>query len=109
MAEVVIRDDPSNERYTAEVDGELAGFTEYRPWEGRLLFPHTEIDDAHSGKGVATKLIREALDDVRSKGVMIVPLCPFVARFVRHNPDYMDMVDRDLWKQMRKRPAADEA
>jgi predicted GNAT family acetyltransferase len=102
MADVLIRDDPDRERYVAEVDGDLAGFTEYQLWKGRLLFPHTEIDDAYSGRGIATKLIREALDGVRSKGLMIVPLCPFVARFVRKNPDYMDMVDRELLKEIRQ-------
>lgn len=102
MSNVVIRDDPENRRYVAEVDGDLAGFTEYEPWEDRLIFPHTEIDEAYSGRGVATTLIKEALDDVRSKGHMIVPLCPFVARFVRQNPDYMDMVDRALWKEIRQ-------
>jgi uncharacterized protein len=101
MTNVVVRDDPDNQRYVAEADGDLAGFTEYRPRKGRLIFFHTEIDDAYSGQGVATKLVREALDDVKSKGRLIVPICPFVARFVRSNPDYMNMVDRELWERIR--------
>jgi len=108
MAHVIVQNDPDNSRYTAHVDGELAGFTEYEMWEGRHVFIHTEVDPAQAGKGIGHTLVEEALDDVRAQGGTIVPLCPFVAAFVRNNPEYRDLVDRELWKQIRKRRSPDE-
>jgi len=103
-ADVQVRDDPERERYVALVDGEPAGFTVYHIREGGLhFFVHTEIDDAFGGMGVGTKLVRGALDDVRAKGGKIVPICPFVAGFVRRNPDYDALVDHDVYDQIAAR------
>jgi predicted GNAT family acetyltransferase len=108
MAHVIVQNDPDNSRYTARVDGELAGFTEYEMLQGRHVFFHTETDPSYAGKGVGSTLVKEALDDVRAGGGTIVPLCPFVAAFVRRHPDYRDLVDRELWKQIRKGSSPDE-
>jgi uncharacterized protein len=108
MAEVVVRNDPDNDRYTAEVNGELAGFTVYQMSEGTHVFVHTKIDPSYSGMGVGSTLIRETLDDVRSQGSKIVPICPFVASFVQRHPEYLDMVDRELWKRIRATEPSDQ-
>jgi predicted GNAT family acetyltransferase len=102
MADVIIRHDPDNGRYTAHVDGELAGFTEYEMKEGTHVFFHTEVDPSFAGKGVGNTLIKEALDAVRAGGGSIVALCPFVAAFVRRHADYRDLVDRELSKRIRR-------
>ena len=33
-----------------------------------------------------------ALEDVRGKGLVVVPLCPFIARYIQHHPEYHDLV-----------------
>ena len=100
-ADVQVRDNPERERYDALVNGELAGFTVYHVREGDLyFFVHTEIDDAFGGMGVGTTLVREALDDVSTKGGKIVPICPFVAGFVARNPDYDRLVDHDVYDRI---------
>lgn len=89
--EPVVTENPEQERYEIHVDGELAGFAEYRGSEPRA-FTHTEIAEQFGGQGLATKLIRFALDDMRARGVLIVPLCPFVAKFLQDHHDYLDLV-----------------
>jgi predicted GNAT family acetyltransferase len=44
------------------------------------------------GKGVASELVRWALDDVRGRGLRIVPRCPFVAAYLKRHPEYADLV-----------------
>jgi hypothetical protein len=90
---MVVRDNPAEHRYEVFVGGELAGFTVYRVRDARYWFVHTEIDDAHRGKSVGAFLVRNALDDIRSRGASIVPVCPFVAGWIRRHPDYRDLVD----------------
>ncbi|HEX6946826.1 MAG TPA: GNAT family N-acetyltransferase [Acidimicrobiia bacterium] len=93
--EVVIRDDLSENAYVIEVDGQRAGKAEYRIRENQVVFTHTEIDEAFEGRGLGSRLARHALDDVRRKGMRIVPRCPFIAAYVRRHSEYQDMVDND--------------
>jgi predicted GNAT family acetyltransferase len=79
---------PELRRYEITVDGEAAGFTEYLDRRGERVFIHTETDRARAGQGLATRLIREALDDTRRTGMPIVARCPFVAAFVKRHPEY---------------------
>lgn len=74
----VTRDD-AHERYEITVDGEVAGFTLFHAdAAGRLVFPHTAIDPAYSGRGLASRLISDAMADVAERGETVVPVCPFV-------------------------------
>ncbi len=93
MADVVIRDNESEHRYEAFVDGARAGFAEYRLTRDTIVFTHTEVDDAFEGRGVGSALARGALDDVRRHGSRRVkPLCPFIKAWIEKHPDYADLV-----------------
>jgi predicted GNAT family acetyltransferase len=90
---IEVRDNPDEARYELRVDGQLAGFAQYRLHTGRITFVHTEIDDAHADSGLGSRLARGALDDARRRGLAVVPLCPFIAAFIGHHPDeYLDLV-----------------
>jgi predicted GNAT family acetyltransferase len=84
---------PAAKRYEARVNGEVAGFAAYRVRPDAIVFTHTEIDAGFEGKGIGSVLARRALDDVRANGGLLVPLCPFIADFIRRHPDYRDLVD----------------
>jgi hypothetical protein len=89
---VTVQDNPEYRRYEAFVDGALAGHTEYFPRADHFVFPHTVVDPEFGGQGVASTLIAAALDDMRAKGKLIEPLCPFVRAFIDKHPDYADLV-----------------
>ena len=78
-------------RYEIREDGELLGFAAYRLAQGRVVFTHTEIEPAHEGKGAASTLVREALDDVRRRDLRVEALCPYVSRWMSRHPDYQDL------------------
>ena len=48
------------DRFSISVDGDKAGFTEYVDRGNQRVFPHTEIDDAFGGRGLATILVGDA-------------------------------------------------
>ena len=79
-------------RYEVSLDGEPAGFAEYRLRDGRVIFTHTEVDSAFEGHGLGSSLARGALDDVRNRGLQAVPLCPFIAAYIERHPEYQDLV-----------------
>ncbi len=99
-----IHDDPERHRYVVEIDGKPVGHAVYHIRGDRHIFVHTEVDDAYEGRGVATALARFALDDVKSKGGMIVPLCPFISAWVRRHPEYQPLVDQALLDRINGKP-----
>ncbi|EGD53520.1 GNAT family N-acetyltransferase [Gordonia neofelifaecis] len=80
-------------RYDILVDGEQAGFTMFIDRGTQRIFPHTELDDRFSGRGLSSILVREALADTRAAGRRVVPVCPLVARYVSKHDDVADIVD----------------
>jgi predicted GNAT family acetyltransferase len=93
---VEVTDNAGAGRYEVSVDGEPAGGAYYRLEDDRIVFTHTEIDPAHEGQGLGGGLARGALDDVRGRGLAVVPLCPFIAGWIRRHPDYADLVSPDF-------------
>jgi uncharacterized protein len=92
---VVIRvaDNPAEQRYEVFVEGDLGGFIEYTLSGKRITMYHTEVEPAYKGQGVGSEFARAALDDVRRRGLELVPLCPFIAEYIREHPDdYLDLV-----------------
>ncbi|MFJ6384045.1 GNAT family N-acetyltransferase [Kitasatospora sp. NPDC092039] len=90
---VVVEPADDRNRYEISVDGRLAGFTEYRDHEEQRVFFHTEVDEAFAGQGLASRLVQEALTDVRAAGKRIVPICPYVAKFLLKHEEFADIAD----------------
>ncbi|TDD37403.1 N-acetyltransferase [Actinomadura sp. KC06] len=87
-----ITDNAGQNRYEIRLDGELAGFVEYELREGAIALVHTEVGSAFEGKGVGGALARGVLDDVRTRGLSVAPVCPFIKRWIERHPDYQDLV-----------------
>ncbi|MBY8860276.1 N-acetyltransferase [Nocardia sp. CA2R105] len=93
MSETVTRND-SLHRYEILVDGELAGFTEFKDRDRQRIFYHTEVFPQFGGRGLSTTLVSAALDDVRAGELRAVPVCPVVAAFLDKHPEYADIADK---------------
>lgn len=90
--DVDVRDNPDEGRYEVRLDGELAGFAEYQLRPGRILFTHTEVDEAYEGHGLGSRLAAGALDGARERGLTVTPLCSFIRRYVERHDEYADLV-----------------
>ena len=86
-----VEHDTERQRYVITVDGAPAGFTAYERGE-EVVFTHTEIDPRFEGQGLGSRLVGEALDDVRRRGLTALPVCPFVRKFIDSHPEYADLV-----------------
>ena len=89
---IAVADNSDESRYEIRVDDELAGFSQYRQRPAGLAFVHTEIDDRFEGQGLGGRLVSFALDDARSRGLAVLPFCPFVKGYVERHPEYLDLV-----------------
>jgi predicted GNAT family acetyltransferase len=90
--EIEVTDNAAESRYEIRADGKLAGFSAYRGRPKGLAFTHTEILDEFEGQGLGSKLVQQMLDDVRSQGLEVLPICPFVKAFMERHREYVDLV-----------------
>jgi len=85
------RDDSS--RYEITLDGQVVGFADYVEEGDVVVFPHTVVDPARRGEGLAAILVGGALDDVRATGRRVVPACSYVRQFIDSHPAYQDLLE----------------
>jgi predicted GNAT family acetyltransferase len=89
---IAVADRPDRDQYEIESGGERVGRLTYRLAGGMITFRHTEIDPSVGGRGFGSALVRFALDDARTRGLTVMPLCPFVAAFIVRHPEYEELV-----------------
>ena len=89
----LVRRVDARHRYEILVDDKRAGLTAYRDRNDQRVFFHTEIDDAYAGQGLAAILVEQALNDVRASGMRIVPVCPYVAKFLKKHEEFTDITE----------------
>lgn len=82
-------------RFEILLDGAAVGHAEYVDDGDQRTFPHTFIQEAHRGRGLAGQLVREALDVTGAQGKTAIPACSAVAAFISANPEYRDLVPED--------------
>lgn len=94
-------------RFEVLVDGEVAGFAEYRRTASSVAFTHTVIEPAHEGRGLGSVLARGALDATRAAGASVLPFCPFIRGYIQRHPAYVDLVPADRRERFGLAPAPD--
>lgn len=78
-------------RYELPVEGDVAVLV-YRRQGDVLQLIHTEVPRQFEGRGLASKLVRGALDDIRAHGQKIVPRCSYVSVWLKRHPEYQNLV-----------------
>ena len=90
--DVEVTDNPDKARFEILADGELAGFVLYHLRGTEIAFTHTETDDRFRGHGLASQLVRTALDQARARHLAVLPYCPFVRSWITGHPEYADLI-----------------
>lgn len=91
-ADIEILDNPDDDRYEVRSDGHMIGRADYQRDGERVVIPHTYIDPAHRGQGLAGRMAQYALDDIRRRGLTVVPACAFLADYMKKHPEYADIL-----------------
>ena len=93
----VINNESAN-RFEIRIGDEVA-FLTYRRDGSTIAYTHTEVPPALEGHGIAAKLATHALDYARANSLDVVPLCPYVADYIKRHPAYEDLVaPRARWR-----------
>jgi predicted GNAT family acetyltransferase/glutaredoxin len=90
--DAVVVDVPERNRYELRLAGKLIGLLAYRRRGDQIAFTHTEVDPSCERRGFGSRLAAAGLDDARRDGLVVVPLCPFIARYIEKHPAYRELV-----------------
>lgn len=87
-----VRNNSEQSRYEIVAGSQVAGIEQYSQDGEVVTFLHTEIYPQFEGLGYAGKLVAEALDDLRARGLLVRPECRYVVSFLTKHPEYQDLV-----------------
>ena len=85
-----VRDNKALRRFELDVEGAVA-FANYRLAPGAIVITHTETPRALRGRGIASELVRGALQLIRADGSKVIAGCGFVVDYLRKHPEFADM------------------
>ena len=86
-----IRNNSNLHRYELDIEGQAAVLY-YKLSPGLITFAHTETPLALRGRGVASRLVRAALQAARVQGLKVTAKCPFVASYIAKHPEFGDLL-----------------
>jgi uncharacterized protein len=95
---LLVRDNPERHRFEIDLGDGTFAIAEYTLRPGKIMFTHTEVPEAHEGKGIGTTLIRFALDAARERGLKVIPICPFFAAYMQKHADVQELLD-PAWRK----------
>lgn len=72
--------------------GDQMAFLEFVTRDNKVYLTHTSVPNALAEQGVGTVLVQKALDYLKNKDAVIMPMCSFVAHFIDNNPEYHSML-----------------
>lgn len=94
MSDITIRNNPERERFEVLDAGNVIGKAEYKEYDGggapQRIFYHTVINEEYGGQGLAGKLATAALNETAGAGIAIVPVCPYIKKFLTKHHEYAE-------------------
>lgn len=74
-------------RFEVKAEGHTAA-SDYMVVGPKVIFTHTEVPIALEGNGIGSMLAKAGLNYAKEKGLKVMPLCPFMAGYVKRHPEW---------------------
>jgi predicted GNAT family acetyltransferase len=92
MDDIAFTDNAAAHRFELLKAGVVAAYSEYNLLKDSVMFTHTEVLPQYESQGLGSMIAKFALDDVRRRGLLVIPVCPFVASFIHRHVEYQALV-----------------
>ena len=89
--DLIIIENIERKRFETTVEDKVA-FVEYIRAENKMYLTHTEVPSELGGKGIASKMVGKVLEIIKEEDRKLVPLCPFVASYLKKHPEWQEML-----------------
>ena len=91
MKTLGIKENTDKRRFEVKLDDSFA-FIDFIRAEDKMYLTHTEVPSQMEGKGVGSALVKFAFQKIEEEERKLVPLCPFVASYVKKHPEYSTLL-----------------
>lgn len=88
--ELKIAHNVAENRFEIWIDNQLSKL-DYMQDGDTIVMTHVGVHPNQRGQGVAGKLTEVALDYAREKSFRVIPMCSYVAAYIRRNPEYAEL------------------
>lgn len=79
-------------QYELEAEGLKARIEYIIAKDNVIYLTHTEVPKPLEGKGVGSSIVKLTLEDIKSNGLQLMPLCPFVAAYIKRHPEWNEIL-----------------
>ena len=83
---LTISDNRSLNRFEYK-QGEHLAIIDYTLKNDKIYLMHTEVPQALGGQGIGSGLVKAVLQNIKDRGLKLVPLCPFVVSYLKRHPE----------------------
>ncbi|MEE2527540.1 GNAT family N-acetyltransferase [Pseudarthrobacter sp. J75] len=92
MTEITVSQNAARHRFELLDGGKVIGKAAYQEYTGgsspQRIFYHTVVNEEYGGQGLGLTLASEALNATVADGLEIVPVCPFIKKYVGRHHEY---------------------
>jgi predicted GNAT family acetyltransferase len=90
--EYKVIDNEDSNQYEFHIDGLVPRIEYIKAKDDKIYLIHTEVPRELEGKGIGTALVKKVLEEIRENDLTMVPLCPFVATYIKRHPEWKSLV-----------------
>ena len=90
-----ITDNASKKQFEL-VSGGYTSRIEYMLVGNKIFLTHTEVPTELEGKGIGSKIVKLVLEEIESRKLKLIPLCPFVAKYISKHPEWKRILADDV-------------
>lgn len=85
-------DNEDRKRFEYQLEQGVA-LVEYIKTQNKIYLTHTEVPSKYEGQGIASSMVKDVLGEVEKSGLKLVPLCPYVAAYIKRHPEWKKLLD----------------
>ena len=74
-------------RFEVWIDSQLSKL-DYMQDGNTIVMTHVGVYPGHRGQGLAGKLTQVGLEYAKEKSLRVIPMCSYVAAYIRRHPEY---------------------
>ena len=88
-------DNQEGKQYEMQAEDQVIRI-EYIKAQDKIYLTHTEVPQSIEGKGYGSQIIKMALEDIEEKELTLIPMCPFVAGYIKKHPEWKKLILRGI-------------
>ena len=88
---IALHDNKADNRFEMKFENTLS-LVEYEIDGDIISLLHTEVDPALEGRGAGTAIVEKVLEEIKKRGMQLIPLCPFVVAYIKRHPEWEEII-----------------